>query len=239
MEQLLVDREGDVDAPLVVELLRRLLPAGLGHEPAPRRIVRDFGDRRGERGRVVHRYEQTGPAVVDDLPAAPDVGRDDREAHRGRLHRGTREAFAVGRERVQVERRVARLHVVPGTDEMHVVLPTGGLDLGRGQRVALLLVLRADDDEVHVGCGRAQEASGGEDLAVALLVHEPADHTADDGVGGHAPLAAQLGARGVAHRGRVEAVQVDPVAEQVQLLPAHTDAPEHVHVLDVLDQLGM
>src|SRR5258706_81249 len=75
-------------------------------------VDRQRRDRAGERVRVTDGNEQTRDAGINDLAAAPDVGRDHGHAHRGRLHRGARKSFAVRREYEDVHPRVQAVDVV-------------------------------------------------------------------------------------------------------------------------------
>ena len=73
--------------------------------------------RRRARSASLARDEQAGAAVVDDLAAPADVGRDDRQAHRRGFHRRAGEALAVRRQHVEVQRAVEVLDVVAKAEE--------------------------------------------------------------------------------------------------------------------------
>ena len=139
-----VHHAGD-DVPLV-EVPTGLGDGGRAHPRPPLGRAGEGGDRRAEGGGIAGRHEQPGDVVVDDLAAAADVGRDDRQARRRRLHRGSRLALAVGGEDEHVERAEQVGDVVAVTEERHAGGP-GPLDDGGVERIGLVTVCAADDDE--------------------------------------------------------------------------------------------
>src|SRR5271165_3812828 len=86
-KQPIVRLERDVDDALLVELTNRLLPCGAPHRSSFPRRARQSKHRYGECARVARRDEQTSYLVLDDLPAATDVRRHNRETHGRRVNR--------------------------------------------------------------------------------------------------------------------------------------------------------
>ena len=99
-----------------------------------------------------------------------------------------------------------------------------------------------DDDDAHAAARASRSRGRGlEDLAVALLPDQPADDPAHDVVGpGAQRLRAARRPRVGSTARRVEAGEVDAVAEQVQLVARDAAARRSiVDVLGVLDELGV
>jgi len=92
-----VDRLDPVGAALLRERDERALAAGGTHVCGARRVPGQLGDRGGERLRVAGGYEEAGAAVLDDLPQAADVARDDWSATLHGLERDHPETLAERR----------------------------------------------------------------------------------------------------------------------------------------------
>ncbi len=120
--------------------------------------------------------------------------------------------------------------------EHHVAQRTGGGQIGRSQGIALGLVLGTDDHEHHLRPDAPHVPGRREQLAESLLPHQASDGADHHGVGAHAEPGAGLGRRA---RAGVETRQVDPVAQQDQLVGGQAQAAEYGQVLGVLDQFDL
>jgi hypothetical protein len=148
--ELLVDAEGDVDHLPVVELPEGLGPPGRAHGSTARAVGGEAGDRVGDRGRVADRDQRAGDAVVHDLAATAYVGHHEGQAERGSLHRRPRESLPVGREQVDVHRRVQILDVVAHPEERDPTIARRAIEVRSRDRILLRLVGGADDHDLDV-----------------------------------------------------------------------------------------
>ena len=148
------------------------------HGGAALAIGGDVRDGVGERAGSPHRHEQPVHPVVDDLAAAADVGGDDRQAHRGRLHRRAREALAV--------RRAARRGPSPrrasSTSSRMPRKRTPARSAAAMSAAVMASALSGSCGPTTTtrSCGTrvAQRSGRVEQLAVALLPDQPADEPA-------------------------------------------------------------
>ena len=89
------------------------------------------------------------------------------------------------------------------------------------------------------GVGAAPRPPRRQHLGDALLGHQPPDHADTTTSSGAASRPGPTRRASASDRGRVEAAQVDAVAEQVEPRPGHPQPDEDVDVLGVLHQLGV
>ena len=174
--------------------------------------------------------------MAGDLAAAADVGQDQGLAHGGGLDGRPGHPLAPGGEHEHVHHGQQVADVVAPAGDQDV--PGGRGQLGLGDGVGLVEVGGADGQEPDPRVGLAHRPGGGEQLAVALLGHQPAHRPHDQGVGGQAELAPQGGGPLGRHLGRVEEAGVGAVAEQVAAaLAGQPEAPGPGQVLLALVQL--
>ena len=219
--------------------LRRIRPRPCGdpRRPAAPGAPGRRGDRRWPR--PGGRDHGGGPTprlpVCDGLAAAANVGGDDGEPARGRLHRRSGEPFAVRRQREQVEGRIDEFHVLPFTGEDDAAASTGIVDVVLGDGVALVAVGSTDDHEYGVGVPLPQDLGGSKELTKTLSPHETPDRSHHEGLVAYPEIVPQAPSGLLAASGP-KPLQVDAIAEQHQLVPRYPDPLQRVQILRVLDE---
>jgi len=213
------------------------MPARRAHALAERGVDHQLLYGRCQSHGVVEGDEQSGLSLGDDLAAAADVGGDHRQAAGRRLHGRSGEALTVRRQHEEVEGRVDVLHVDPATDEDDAPAAAGGGELLGGDAVGLVGIGSTDDDEHDVGVRLAETFSSHKELTEALLPHETRNRPHHHGVAVDAEVGPGLSATALVCSG-TEALQIDAVAEQHQLVTRHAQTGQHLKILGILDQLG-
>jgi len=185
----------------------------------------------------VERDEKSGLPVGDDLATPPDVGGDHRQAAGRRLHGGSGKSLTIGGQHEEVETGVDVLHVVPATGEDDAAAATGSGQLLGSDGIGLVRIGFSHHHEDDVGVRAAQLLGGRKELMEALLPdqarHRPDHHGVDvDTQVSPGPSASMLVCLWT------EALKVDAVAKQHQLVARHTQTRQHAEVIGVLDQFG-
>src|SRR5438132_7941913 len=76
VERLFIERLSPRRTALLEEVLQRPPPSCLSHARRELQIARQADDRLRQRPRLSRRHQQARDAVLDELPEAPDLGRD-------------------------------------------------------------------------------------------------------------------------------------------------------------------
>src|SRR5439155_13910609 len=161
-------------------------------------------DRSAEGGRVSEWYEEPGLAIDDRFSRAADVRRHDGHAGGRGLHDRARETLAMRGKDEHVHRADEIWHIVAVAEHAQSVTEPPSVDVRGGQRVRLARLGPADRDERDVSALRAHGERGLEQLGIALLADETADHPDDDVAIGDGEGAAHIGA--AVHVARMEAL---------------------------------
>ena len=220
----------------LAEALEGAAAGGGGQPPAQGRVGGQPGDGRGQGVGVAGRDEQGLAVGPGHLPAAADVGQDQRPAHGRGLDGRPGHALAPGGEHEHVHHGQQVTDVVAPAGDQHVLGGPGQLGLADG--VGLVEIRGADGHEAHPRVGLPHGPGGGEQLPVALLGHQPPHRPHDQRVGGQPELASQGRHPLGPDQARVEVAEVGAVAEQVAAAPAgQPEPPGPAQVLLALVQL--
>ena len=205
----------------------------MAHPRPEARIVEKSADRVRQHVRTPRWHEQPLDVMADDLPTPSDVREHERRAARRSLDRGPGYTLPPGRQDEHVHHRHELGDVLTPSDEQHV----GGcpVQLLLRQRVPLVHVALAHDQEPGGRQASPNHAGGLEQLSVALLRDDPAHHADHELLLVDPQVLPCLGHALFGGKARLEAREVESVSEVNR--PARPDDPEPTGPSEVLGRL--
>jgi len=114
-----VHREGALDDALLIKVDMGSLGPRCAETTAQESIIDESPNGLCELCALAGFIEQSVVLVANDLATTTNVGGDNREPHRARFHRRTRETLAVRRQDEEVEHLQQHVHIVARAEEVN------------------------------------------------------------------------------------------------------------------------